>query len=90
MNKAELIDAISNDAQITKGEAKKAIESFVNNVTETLKKGGRISLVGFGSFSVSERSAREGINPQTKAKISIAAKKVAKFKAGSELSEAIN
>jgi DNA-binding protein HU-beta len=90
MNKAELIDAISNDAQITKGEAKKALESFVNNVTETLKKGGRISLVGFGSFSVSERSAREGINPQTKAKISIAAKKVAKFKAGSELSDAIN
>lgn len=90
MNKAELIDAISNDAQITKVEAKKALESFVNNVTETLKQGGRISLVGFGSFSVSERSAREGINPQTKAKISIAAKKVAKFKAGSELSDAIN
>jgi len=90
MNKTELIDAISNDAEISKVAAKKALESFVANVSKTLKEGGRVSLVGFGSFSVSERGAREGINPQTKAKIQIAAKKVAKFKAGSELSEAVN
>ena len=86
MNKSELIDAIAKDAEITKAAAKKALESFVSNVTETLKKkDGKISLVGFGTFSVSERAARQGINPATKKPIKIAAKKVAKFKAGADL-----
>lgn len=90
MNKSDLIDAMSADAGISKVAAKSALDSFVANVTNTLKGGGRVSLVGFGSFSVTERSAREGINPQTKKKIQIAAKTVAKFKPGTELSEAVN
>ncbi|PQL91616.1 HU family DNA-binding protein [Apibacter adventoris] len=90
MNKSELIDAIAADADITKAAAKKALDSFLANVTKSLKKGDKVTLVGFGTFSVSERSAREGINPQTKAKIKIPAKKVAKFKAGAELSSAVN
>ena len=90
MNKSELIDAIAKDAEITKAAAKKALESFVANVTETLKKKeGKVSLVGFGTFSVSERAARQGINPATKKPIKIAAKKVAKFKAGADLAEAV-
>ncbi|EHM7982952.1 HU family DNA-binding protein [Elizabethkingia anophelis] len=91
MNKSELIDAIAKDADITKVEAKKALESFISNVSSTLKKkDGKVSLVGFGTFSVAERAARQGINPSTKKPIKIAAKKVAKFKAGSELAEAVN
>lgn len=90
MNKTELIDAIAADAGISKSAAKKALDSVTSNVTKTLKKGGRISLVGFGSFSVSKRSAREGRNPQTGATIKIAAKNVVKFKPGSELSDAVN
>lgn len=90
MNKTELIDAIAADAGISKSTAKKALDSVTSNITKTLKKGGRISLVGFGSFSVSKRSAREGRNPQTGATIKIAAKKVVKFKPGSELSDAVN
>jgi DNA-binding protein HU-beta len=89
MNKTELIDAIAADAGISKAAAKKALESFLGNVEGALKKGGRVSLVGFGSWSVSTRSAREG-NPQTGATIKIKAKKVVKFKAGSELSDAVN
>ncbi|MDV3823294.1 DNA-binding protein [Elizabethkingia anophelis] len=91
MNKSELIDAIVKDADITKVAAKKALESFISNVSSTLKKkDGKVSLVGFGTFSVAERAARQGINPSTKKPIKIAAKKVAKFKAGSELAEAVN
>ena len=90
MNKSELIDAIAKDAGITKVAAKAALESFIANVTDTLKKkDGKISLVGFGTFSVAERAARQGINPATKKPIKIAAKKVAKFKAGSELADAV-
>ncbi len=85
MNKAELIDAMAEDAGISKAAAKKALDSFTDHVTGTLAKGGRVSLVGFGSFSTSERSAREGRNPQTGKKIQIPAKTVAKFKAGAEL-----
>ena len=86
MNKSELIDAIAKDANITKVAAKAALESFVSNVTATLKqKDGKVSLVGFGTFSVAERAARQGINPATKKPIKIAAKKVAKFKAGADL-----
>lgn len=90
MNKTELIDAMAADAGITKAAAKKALESFLGNVEGTLKGGGKISLVGFGSWSVSERSAREGRNPQTGETIKISAKKVVKFKAGAELSDAVN
>lgn len=90
MNKSELIDAIAADAGISKGAAKKALESFVEHVSGTLSKGGRISLVGFGSFSVSARAAREGRNPQTGDSISIAAKNVVKFKPGAELETQVN
>lgn len=91
MNKSELIDVIAKDADITKVAAKKALESFISNVTGTLKKkDGKVSLVGFGTFSVAHRAARPGINPATKKTITIPAKKVAKFKAGSELAEAVN
>ncbi|MFZ9673524.1 MAG: HU family DNA-binding protein [Flavobacteriaceae bacterium] len=90
MNKTELIDAMAADAGITKAAAKKALESFLGNVEGTLKKGGRVSLVGFGSWSVSERGAREGRNPRTNQTIKIAAKKVVKFKAGAELGSSVN
>lgn len=90
MNKSELIDAMAKDAEISKVAAKKALESFIECVTETLKKkDGKVSLVGFGTFSVTERAARQGINPSTKKPIKIPAKKVAKFKAGSELADAV-
>jgi DNA-binding protein HU-beta len=90
MNKSELIDAIAADAGITKAAAKLALESFLKNVGTTLQEGKKISLVGFGSWSVSERSAREGRNPQTGKTIKIAAKKVVKFKAGAELEGSVN
>jgi len=75
MNKTNLIDAMAEDAGVTKAEAKKALESFLENVEGALKKGDRVSLVGFGSWSVSKRAAREGRNPQTGKTIKIAAKK---------------
>jgi len=90
MNKADLIDAMAEDAGISKAAAKKALDSFVENVSGSLKKGNRISLVGFGSFSVSMRSAREGRNPQTGATIKIPAKNVVKFKAGADLNSKVN
>ena len=90
MNKSELIDAIAADAGISKNAAKLALDSFLGNVGNTLKTGGKISLVGFGSWSVSERAAREGRNPQTGATIKIAAKKVVKFKPGAELENQVN
>jgi len=90
MNKSDLIDAMAADAGITKAAAKKALESFLDNVSGSLKKGNRVSLVGFGSWSVSKRAAREGRNPQTGKTIQIAAKNVVKFKAGSELQSSVN
>ncbi|MBT0608169.1 HU family DNA-binding protein [Aequorivita echinoideorum] len=90
MNKSDLIDAMAEDAGITKASAKKALESFLGNVEKSLKKGDRVSLVGFGSWSVSKRAAREGRNPQTGKTIKIAAKKVVKFKAGSDLQNSVN
>jgi DNA-binding protein HU-beta len=89
MNKAELIAQISEDAGITKTQANAVIDSFTATVTKTLKKGDKVTLVGFGTFSVSKRAARTGRNPQTGAAIKIKAKKVAKFKAGKELSAKI-
>jgi DNA-binding protein HU-beta len=86
MNKAELISKLADDAGITKTQANATLDSFIEAVTVTLKKGGKVTLVGFGTFSVSKRAARNGRNPQTGAVIKIKAKKVAKFKAGKELS----
>jgi DNA-binding protein HU-beta len=86
MNKAELIARISEDAGITKTQAGATLDSFTEAVAKTLKKGDKVTLVGFGTFSVSKRAARNGRNPQTGATIKIKAKKVAKFKAGKELS----
>jgi DNA-binding protein HU-beta len=89
MNKAELISQIADDAGITKGQANASLNSFVEAVTKSLKGGGKVTLVGFGTFSVSKRQARNGRNPQTGQVIKIKAKKVAKFKAGKELSARI-
>jgi DNA-binding protein HU-beta len=85
MNKAELIAKIADDAGITKTQSNAAVDAFVEAVTKTLKGGGKVTLVGFGTFSVSKRAARNGRNPQTGAVIKIKAKKVARFKAGKEL-----
>ena len=85
MNKAELIAKISEDTGITKTQANAALDSFVEAVTKTLKKGGKVTLVGFGTFSPSKRSARNGRNPQTGEVIKIKARTVAKSKAGKEL-----
>ena len=90
MNKAELVDAISAETKLTKADAQRALDAFVNATTKALKKGDRVALVGFGSFSISKRAARTGRNPQTGKTIKIAAKKVAKFKAGAELSKTVN
>jgi DNA-binding protein HU-beta len=90
MNKAELIDAIASEAKISKADAGRAVDGFVNATTKALKKGDRVALVGFGSFSVAKRNARTGRNPQTGKSIQIKAKKVAKFKAGAELAKAVN
>jgi len=85
MNKAELIDAMAAEAGLTKADAKRALDAFVGATTKALKKGDRVALVGFGSFAVARRAARTGRNPQTNKEIKIAAKKVVKFKPGSEL-----
>ncbi|CAM1373671.1 HU family DNA-binding protein [Tenacibaculum xiamenense] len=90
MNKSDLIDAMAADAGISKAAAKAALESFTNNVSNTLKGGGKVALVGWGTWSVSERAARTGRNPQTGKEIQIAAKNVVKFKAGAGLSDTVN
>ncbi len=90
MNKTDLIEGMAEHAGISKAAAKKALDSFLGNVGGALKKGKRVSLVGFGSFSVSKRAAREGRNPQTGATIKIKAKNVVKFKAGSDLTDSVN
>ena len=90
MNKAELIDAIAVNSGLSKVDAKKALDAFIGATTAALKKGDRLALVGFGSWSVSKRAARDGRNPQTGKTIKIAAKNVVKFKAGAELEGAVN
>ena len=85
MNKAELITKLAEDAGITKTQANDALDSFIEAVTKTLKSGGKVTLVGFGTFSPSKRAARNGRNPQTGEVIKIKARRVAKFKAGKEL-----
>jgi len=86
MNKAELIESMASEAGLSKADAKKALDAFINTTSGALQSGNRVALVGFGSFSVSQRAARKGRNPQTGKEITIAAKKVVKFKAGSDLS----
>ena len=85
MNKAELIDAMATAGEMSKVDARKALDAFMSATGEALKKGDKVALVGFGSFAVSDRAARKGRNPQTGKEIKIAAKKVVRFKAGAEL-----
>ncbi len=90
MNKAELIEAIADAADLTKAEAGRALDGLVDAITAALKHGDSVSLVGFGSFQVKERAARQGRNPQTGATIDIAAAKIPSFKAGKALKDAVN
>ena len=90
MNKTELIAAVAERAEISKKDSEKALKAFIDVVTEQLKKGDKVQLVGFGTFEVSERAAREGRNPQTGKTMKIAACKAPKFKAGKALKDAIN
>ncbi len=90
MNKSELVAAMADQADLSKKDAEKALKAFVDVVTDELKKGEKIQLVGFGSFEVTQRAAREGINPLTKEKMSIPASKAPKFKAGKALKDAVN
>ena len=89
MNKGDLIDKMSSDAHISKADAKRALDSFITNTTGALSKGERVALVGFGTWKSTQRAARTGRNPQTGATIQIPARKVVKFRAGSELSDRI-
>ena len=89
MNKAELISAMAEESGLTKADSKRALDAFISTEKKTLGKGEKVSLVGFGSFSVAQRNARRGINPATKEPIQIPAKKVARFKPGSELANAV-
>ena len=85
MNKSELICAMAAESGLSKADAKKALDAFISTVTNAMKRGDKVALVGFGTFAVSERSARKGINPATKQLIEIPAKKVVKFKSRAEL-----
>lgn len=89
MNKTEFINAVAEKSGLSKVDAKKAVEAFVETVSSVLKEGGKVALLGFGSFSVAEKSARKGVNPKTKQPIEIPARKSVKFKAGAELTEII-
>ena len=90
MNKTELVAAIAEKTDLSKKDAEKALKAFVDVVTDELKKGDKIQLVGFGSFEVTQRAAREGINPLTGKPMKIAASKAPKFKAGKALKDAVN
>lgn len=90
MNKVELSAAIANETGLSKADSAAAVKAFIDVVTEELKKGGRVQLVGFGTFEVSERAAREGRNPQTGETMQIAASKAPKFKAGKALKDVLN
>ena len=90
MNKSELIDAIASGADISKASAGRALDAMVDTVTESLRKGDPVALVGFGTFSVKDRAARQGRNPQTGATIQIPAARVPGFKAGKGLKDAVN
>lgn len=90
MNKSDLVNSMAENAGISKAAAKKALDTLLNDVEKTLKKGDRVSVVGFGSWSVAKRSAREGRNPHTGKTMKIKAKNVVKFKAGSDLAKSVN
>lgn len=90
MTKKDLIDALAKDAGLTRVAASKMLGSLISNISQALKKGDKISLIGFGTFSVTNRAARQGRNPQTGKPMKIAAKKVAKFKAGKTLIDTVN
>lgn len=89
MNKSELVEAIAKESKLTKADSERALDAFVSQTTKALKSGGHVALVGFGTFKVAKRAARTGRNPQTGKEIKIAAKKVAKFKAGAGLAKAV-
>lgn len=89
MNKTELINAIAEKANLSKVQAKAALEAIINTVSEQLAKGDKVALIGFGTFSVAEKTARKGVNPRTKAVIEIPARKAVKFKAGAELNDVV-
>ena len=89
MNKTEFINAVAEKSGLSKVDAKKAVEAFVETVSSELKEGGKVALLGFGSFSVAEKSARKGVNPKTKQPIEIPARKSVKFKAGAELADSL-
>jgi DNA-binding protein HU-beta len=90
MNKGELIEAVASAADLTRADATKAVEAFIDSVTRALKKGDQVAIVGFGSFSVKSRAARQGRNPKTGAPIDIPASRVPGFKAGKGLKDAVN
>ena len=90
MNKAELVAAIAEKTELSKKDSEKALKAFIDVVTEELKKGDKIQLVGFGTFEVAKRAAREGRNPQTGKSMKIAASKAPKFKAGKALKDEVN
>ncbi|KZY62318.1 DNA-binding protein HU [Oleiphilus sp. HI0071] len=90
MNKSELIDAIADSADISKAAAGRAVDAFVDSITGALKSGDQVTLIGFGTFSVKDRAARTGRNPQTGQEIQIAAAKIPSFKAGKGLKDAVN
>ena len=89
MNKAQLIDSIAKEAGLSKADSGKALAATINAISKSLKKGDSVALIGFGTFKVSKRAARAGRNPQTGKAIKIAAKKVAKFKAGATLAKMV-
>lgn len=89
MNKTDLVNSLAA-AGLSKADSKKAVDTVLESIANALKAGDKVALIGFGTFSLNERPAREGINPATKEKIQIAAKTVVKFKAGAELAEAVN
>ena len=90
MNKSELVEAIANESGLTKSKSAEVLNAIVNNITEALKKGEKVSLTGFGTWSTTKREARKGRNPKTGAEIEIPSKNVAKFKAGTELNKTVN
>ena len=89
MNKTDIVNAIAAQG-LSKADSKKALDAVLDAISGALKEGDKVAILGFGTFSINERPAREGINPATKEKITIAAKKVVKFKAGAELSAGVN
>lgn len=90
MNKAELIDAVASSADLSKADATRAVDAVVDNITESLRNGDAVTLVGFGTFEVRDRAARSGRNPQTGETIQIKASKAPAFKAGKALKDAVN